>query len=88
MIFSSGSIEELDELNQKGELPTVRSATRYEPRLPAVLEPGDTWSGTISAPGALVAGGWVRVVFGALVRIAPPHDGVSWITDHVYRLEA
>ena len=88
MIFSSGSIEELDELNRKGELPTVRQATRYEPRLPAVLEPGDTWSGTISAPGALVAGGWARVVFGALVRIAPPHDGVSWITDHVYRLES
>ena len=86
MVFSSGDYAELMEQNESGTLPTVRPATRYEPRLPAVLEPGDSWTGTISAPGALVANGWVRVVFGALISVVEPRDVVAWISDHTYRL--
>ena len=57
---------------------------------PLVLEPGDSWAGTISAGGSLVASSWVRVVFGALVAVGTPPEGlddqVVWITDNVHRL--
>jgi hypothetical protein len=86
MVFSSGDYDELLELNESGTLPTVRPATSYSPQLPVILEPGDAWSGTISAPGALVANGWVRVVFGALVSVVDPREVLPWISDHTYRL--
>ena len=86
MVLSSGDYNELEERNKSGTLPTVRPATDYAPPLPAVLEPGDSWVGTISAPGALVANGRVRVVFGALVSVVEPRDVVVWISDHTYRL--
>lgn len=91
MLFASGDKRELEERNLSRTLPAVRPALRYEPSLPAVLEAGDSWSGTISAPGALVARSWVRVVFGALVVVGKPPEGVEdtvvWITDHAYRLK-
>jgi hypothetical protein len=86
MVFSSGDYEELIEQNESGTLPTVRPATTYDPQLPLALEPGDSWTGTISAPGALVANGRVRVVFGALISVVPPGEVISWISDHTYRL--
>jgi hypothetical protein len=88
MVFSSGDYDELMEQNESGTLPTVRPATTYSPLLPEVLEPGDEWAGTISAPGALVANGWVRVVFGALVSVVQPTEAIAWISDHTYRLKA
>ena len=74
-----------------------RSAARAPPRdagtsrsLPMILEPNGTWHGVISAPGSLVAGSWVRVVFGTLTAIGSTGDvldeRVVWITDHAYRL--
>jgi hypothetical protein len=86
MVLSSGNYDELMEQNESGTLPTVRPATDYVPPLPAVLEPGDSWVGRISAPGALVANGRVRVVFGALASVVEPRDVVVWISDHTYRL--
>lgn len=86
MVLSSGDYDELMEQNESGTLPTVRPAADYEPQLPAVLEPGDSWVGTISAPGALVANGWIRVVFGAFVSVVEAQDVVAWISDHTYRL--
>jgi hypothetical protein len=87
MVFSTGGYDELIEQNEGGTLPAVRPATRYEPQLPRILEPGDSWVGTISAPGALVANSWVRVVFGALVSVVEPGEGLTWITDRAYRLD-
>ena len=90
MLFSTGELAELEKLNSNGKLPAVRPATSYDPELPAILEPGASWEGTISAPGALVADSWVRVVFGTLVAIGPPPEGLGeqivWITDGTYRL--
>jgi hypothetical protein len=86
MVFSTGSHEEFMQMNEERMLPAVRPATTYEPRLPSVLEPGDSWTGTISAPGALVANSWVRIVFGALMSVVEPQDSFAWITDHTYRL--
>jgi hypothetical protein len=90
MLFSSGKIAELEQRNESGTLPAVRPALRYQPEPPAILEPGDSWAGTISAPGALVADSWVRVVFGALISVGTPPDDLAdyvvWITDKAYRL--
>lgn len=90
MLFSSGNTKDLEDRNASGTLPAIRTAARYEPALPAILEPGASWEGTISASGALVAGSWVRVVFGTLISVEKPPDGldekVIWITDHSYRL--
>jgi len=90
MLFSTGDPEELEQRNAGNTLPAIRAATRYEPDLPQILEPGASWEGRISASGALAAGSWVRVVFGALVAVAKPPEGmgefVVWITDHAYRL--
>jgi hypothetical protein len=92
MLFSSGKIAELEEKNESNTLPAVRPAVRFQPEPPAILEPGHSWAGTISAPGALVADSWVRVVFGALISVGKPPDGlpegVVWITDSAHRLRA
>ena len=90
MLFSSGDLSELEELNTSNSLPAIRAATRYVPELPKILESGASWTGTISARGPLVAGSWVRVVFGSLISVGRPPDElderVVWITDHAYRL--
>jgi hypothetical protein len=91
MLFATGDASELQRRNRNGTLPTTRPATGYEPSLPRLLTPHGTWRGTISAPGTLVARSWVRVVFGALVAVGSPPDGLDdrlvWITDHAYELQ-
>jgi len=90
-LFETGDAEELEERNRSQTLPAVRAATAFAPELPPVLEPGAGWEGQISARGALVAGSWVRVVFGTLVAVGKPPDELDemlvWITDHSYELE-
>jgi hypothetical protein len=45
----------------------------------------------ISARGSLAAGSYVRVVFGRLLSVGTPPEGLSdhvvWITDHAYELQ-
>jgi hypothetical protein len=90
MLFASGKHRDLEARNRAQTLPTVRTALAFDPELPTTLDPHATWTGTISAHGALVAGSWVRFVFGWLDVIGrapdafPPH--LLWITDHAYRL--
>jgi hypothetical protein len=90
MLFATGALDELVSRNRDGDLPGLREAIEIEPALPYRLEPDDTWRGTISAPGTLAAGRYVRVVFGPLLAIGdPPSDlraDTVWITDHAYRL--
>lgn len=89
-LFETGDSAELEERNRRGTLPAVRAATDYRPELPRILEPGASWEGAISAHGSLVAGSWARVVFGTLVAVGKPPEGlderVVWITDHAYQL--
>ncbi len=91
-LFETGDKQELDQRNRRGTLPAVRAATRYEPELPRTLEPKASWEGTISAPGALLARAWVRVVFGTFVAVGKPPDDIEptvvWITDNAYQLHA
>jgi hypothetical protein len=90
-LFETSDPKELEDRNRDGTLPAVRAATRYDPELVPVLEPGSTWKGTIAARGSLAAGAWVRVVFGTLVAVGKPpkelSENVVWITDHSYRLK-
>jgi hypothetical protein len=92
MLFASGRHRELDLRNREQTLPSTRPALVYKPALPQVLEPHTTWSGTISAPGALVAGSWMRVVFGTFDPIGKAPDAfpthLTWITDRAYQLRA
>jgi hypothetical protein len=66
MLFSTGAHSELETRNAKSSLPTIRPAETFDPTLPALLRPHQTWAGTIGARGPLAAGTWVRVVFGVL----------------------
>lgn len=92
MLFATGDMDELEERNRNGNLPGLRAAQWFEPRLPGRLAPGASWRGTIAAPGTLAAGRWVRVVFGPLVAVGDPPNGMPdrfvWITDHAHRLRA
>ncbi len=91
LLFPNDDLDELERRNRDGTLPAIRHATTYAPALPLVLRPGKTWRGTISAPGALAGGLWVRLSFGPFVSAADPPEGaaspVVWFTDHAYRLE-
>jgi hypothetical protein len=91
MLFPNDDLNELDRLNRSGNLPGIRPATSYVPRLPAVLAPHTTWRGTISAPGPLAGGLWVRLSFGAFTSVGTPPTGtqnpVIWFTDHAHQLE-
>jgi hypothetical protein len=90
MLFVTGDLDELTSRNNNRDLPGLRRAQTVSPPLPAVLEPGGMWQGTISAPGTLAADRWLRVVFGPLVADGDPpgdlRDEVVWITDNAQRL--
>jgi hypothetical protein len=91
LLFPNDDLDELETRNRNGTLPTIRRATAFVPPLPQVLEPGTIWSGTISAPGPLAGGLWLRVSFGTFTSVGDPPEGAQpqlvWFTDHAYRLE-
>ena len=86
----NGDLDELEQAAETGRLPAPRLAARFEPPPPDVLAPDQTWRTTISAPGSLADGAFVRVSFGPLARAGEPPAGmepiVLWITDRSYRL--
>ncbi|RDI74781.1 hypothetical protein Gocc_1670 [Gaiella occulta] len=91
LLFPDDDITALERRNREGTLPAIRKATVYDPPLPKTIEPGASWRGTISAPGALAAGLWVRLSFGTFTAAGTPPPGaqqrVVWFTDHAYRLK-
>jgi hypothetical protein len=91
MLFATGDLEELSVRNRDQNLPGVRYAHLAQPPPPEVLEPNASWEGTVSAPGALAAGRWLRVTFGPLFAVgdAPSSLGpqLVWISDSAYLLE-
>jgi hypothetical protein len=92
MLFPTNDVAEVESRSRDGDLPGLREARTFEPALPASLPPGASWHGSISAPGPLAVGLYVRIVFGQLVAVGDPPDGMprqfSWITDNSYGLEA
>ncbi len=90
MLFATGELEELEEANRAGRLPQVRLAATMKPPPPDVLAPGATWRATLSGPGSLADGSYVRVSFGPLRAVGEPPPGmqpvVVWITDRSHKL--
>jgi len=90
MLFATGELDELEEANRAGRLPPVRLAATMEPAPPDVLAAGATWHATLSGPGSLADGSYVRVAFGPLRAVGEPPQGmqpvVFWITDRSHRL--
>lgn len=89
LLFRTGELEEVEERGRAGRLPGTRHARSYRPPLTVFLEPGATWSGALSARGALASGRFVRVVFGPLVPLESREgipDRLVWITDSAYEL--
>jgi hypothetical protein len=90
MLFATGDLGELETAAESGQLPVPRLAARFDPAPPDVLAPRQTWRSTISAPGSLADGAYVRVSFGPLRARGKPPEGmeptVLWITDRSYRL--
>jgi hypothetical protein len=92
MLFTSEQVGEVEERSRNDDLPGLRAARQFAPPLPATLAPGASWHGTISAPGSLAAGLFVRLVYGQLVAVGDPPKTMptqfSWITDHAYELRS
>jgi hypothetical protein len=90
MLFETGDLDELTEAVKTAGLPALRRARSIEPPPPHVLQPGATWRATLSAPGSLADGSWVRVSFGPFDAVGTPPERmqphVGWITDKAYRL--
>jgi len=89
-LFANDDLDELKEASENGRLPPPRLAARFEPSPPDVLAPQQTWRTTMSAPGSLADGAYVRVSFGWLVAKGDPPENmvprVHWTTDQSYRL--
>ena len=89
MLLPTGDQKTVERLNREGLLPAIRRARMIEPPPPTVLRPGATWRGTLSAPGSLADGSWVRVVFGTFYGrgdVPVELERVVWFTDRTYRL--
>ena len=89
MLFPTGDLEAVESANREGNLPAVRRASTIVPEPPKILQPRMTWRGTLSAPGSLADGSFVRVVFGTFLGEEGAPDEfkrVVWFTDHSYRL--
>jgi hypothetical protein len=90
MLFATGDLAELEDATRDGGLPPVRQAEMIEPEPPEVLAPNETWRATLSAPGSLSDGSYVRVSFGPFEAQGEPPEGmeriVVWITDRAHRL--
>jgi hypothetical protein len=90
MLFRTSDLTELEEAAREDGLPPLRRAAAIEPEPPDVLAPGQSWRATLSAPGSLADGSYLRVSFGPLRAEGEAPEGmepiVVWITDHAHRL--
>jgi len=91
LLFPNDDLKDLERRSRDGDIPGLRAATSTTPALPETIKPGETWRGTIAAPGPLAGGLWVRIAFGPFSADGkPPEDAqtpVVWYTDHAYKLE-
>jgi hypothetical protein len=90
LLFADDDLAQLERDSRDGALPPPRRARTFAPSPPEELAAGGRWRATISAPGKLPAGAWVRVLFGTFTAVGKPprglHPVVSWITDAAHRL--
>ena len=90
MLFATSDLAELEEAARDGTCRR-RVAAKLEPAPPELLAPNDTWRTTISSPGALADGSYVRVSFGPFAPRASRPTGWSrsssgsWTARTIYR---
>jgi hypothetical protein len=77
-LFAAPTADELTprRLEDTGRTTPPLLATRFEPPLPGLLEPGAGWSGRFSGPGRIPRGNFVRVAFGRFTTTETPPDGL------------
>lgn len=84
-------LEELETYDRERRPLPIRRATIFEPKLPALLAPGQAWVGTMRGFGTLPRAGYLRVVFGTFVAAGSVPAGLrshlTWITDHSLALD-
>jgi hypothetical protein len=69
--------------------PPELVATRFEPKLPSALAPGETWAGEFGARGDVPRGAELRVVVGTFFAIPPiVLDGRRFARFNVYSDES
>jgi hypothetical protein len=56
-----------------------------KPRLPHVLNPGQTWRGTVSGTKAIPRGVLIRIAFGYFTDATAP-QGFAWVTQNTFKL--
>ena len=90
MLFANDNLDQFKAAADNGRLPVPRLGTQFDPAPPDVLAPNQTWRTTMSAPGSLADGSYVRVSFGPFQAKGDPpkdmHSIVVWITDRSYQL--
>src|SRR5262245_15477884 len=70
------------------EVAGIASATTFSSKVPAVLKPGQSWTGVIGGRGQLNSRGrvYARVIFGPFTGFPGQRSAVWWITDHARAL--
>jgi hypothetical protein len=89
MLFPTGDLKAVETANREGRLPAIRRASTIVPPPPKTLQPRATWRATLSAPGSLADGSYVRLVFGTFLGEVGAPDAFSrvvWFTDRSHRL--
>ena len=66
-VFDTNTLGEVETRAARKALHTGALPERVVPPIAGVLQPGDRWAGSFSAPGRLPRGKYVRVVFGRFV---------------------
>jgi len=60
-------------------------ATKWSPRVPSVLHPGQRWSGTFSGTKKLPRGKLLSIMFGYFASSVPKKD-FAYVTQHEFKL--
>ena len=60
---------------------SVFSGTRFRPRIPPSLRPGESWNGTFGGADRLPPNRYLRVGFGHFIYVGDQPHRFSWITD-------
>ena len=69
--------------------PPALRPDRASPPPPSTLEPGASWSTTVTGPEVLRADSFVRVLFGpfsSVERFRTEVQSILWVTDHSIRI--
>jgi hypothetical protein len=84
--FRTTSLQEVRNRATAGSIHVQTIADRFNPSRPALISPGQGWSGSFSGPGDLPAGVPIRVVLGAFLPPGPIDDRFLCISERAIRL--